>query len=253
MKYIICLAVLLLPLSCLAQLFDQIEGAVGLSVQSYTISEKTGFIKRAEGRDGAFHISILGRRFISSNPKFSYRYGIGFAREQLAFFPLMKVSDINGFASPGYDTLTVAEVGNWDWQFIAPADISYELFKQTDIYPPLIVLPGMRLRAGIENRFSFHRINTDVVIVKNYDEEKDYAYTIDNKDLRERLGSFYSDNITRYRLMADAGAEFFFYYVKIGAVAGAQYKMHLLSPVNSKIRRPSSFGAYIGISYRLGK
>lgn len=43
MKYIICLAVLFLPLSCLAQLFDQIEGAVGLSVQGYTISEKTGF------------------------------------------------------------------------------------------------------------------------------------------------------------------------------------------------------------------
>lgn len=236
MKYIFYLVVFFLPVSCMAQLFDQIEGTVGLSVQDYTITEKPGFIKQADGSDGPLHISVSGRKFISSNPKFSYRYGIGFAREYLGFFPLMKVSDINGFSKSGYDTLTVAEVSNRDWQFMVPVDISYELFKQTDIYPPLIVLPGMRLRAGIENRFTFKRINTDVIIVKNYIEQEEYAYTVDDKDLNESLSSFYSDNITRYRLMADAGIEFFYYYGKIGGVAGAQYKMHLLSPVKSKIQ-----------------
>ncbi|MDO5650472.1 MAG: hypothetical protein Q4G11_07695, partial [Gallicola sp.] len=229
---------------CRAQFFDQIEGTVGFSINEYTVEKMPGFTERTDGMDGQTYVAVLGRKFIKSNPKFSYRLGAGVARSFLSLYPIIRLNQLEGFNLPGYDTLTVGEVANWDWQFIVPADFAYELFKQKDIFPPFFVLPGMRLRAGIENRFTFNRINTDNIIVRDYNEKEGYGYLIEDNQLRERVSNYYSDYIKRYNLSADAGAEFFFYYVKIGGVLGIRYKQYLLSPVESKIHQRSSFDGY---------
>jgi len=244
---LITLALVFVPLFTYGQLVNELNFNLGFTVNTYDIKNTQGFSNATHIEEISLFISTLGKKNFSK--KLSFDYGFGINREYLGFNPFIKISDINSLETQNLDTLTIAEVGNWDWQFLLPLGISYKLFEQKDIFAPLIILPGMRLNAGIQNRITFNRINTDIVIIRNFDGEYGYYLVHDDESLNNHVSDYYSDKIKRYKLMMYFGLEFFYKYGAIGFLGGVKYNRYILSPIDFEIKNKGSMTGYIGLYY----
>lgn len=231
------------------QLINEVNSNLGFSVNAYATKKEQGFSTTANVEEFALFVNVLGKKNFSK--RVSFDYGFGFNREYLGLNPLIKVSDIIGLEGQDLDALMIAEVANWDWQFLFPLGISYKLFDQINILPPLIILPGMKLNAGIQNRVTFNRINTDNIIISNYDEMLVSGYEYYNKVLNKHVSDYYSDMFKYYKLTMYLGLEFLYKYGAAGLLGGIKFNGYVLSPLNCKIKNKGSLTGYIGLYYEL--
>ncbi len=238
---------MLCPVFGFGQIVNEVNMNLGFNGNSYKIIDKTGFSNTTYSSDLSLFIEVNARKYL--NKQFSYSVGIGLCKEFLGFDPFINIGEINRNELSNFGKLTVAEVANWDWQLQIPISISFELFGQSDNLP--IILPGMRLTAGLINKITFNRINTDNIILSEFDELKGYGYEYYDENLNNFISNYYSEQIKHYRLMMNLGIEFFSKVNTIGFLGGMKYNRHLTSPINSEIKNNFSMIGYIGIYYEI--
>lgn len=237
------------PIFGFGQLINEVNMDFGFNVNTYDIKNKVGFSNTISSEEISMFINVNARKYVTE--RFSYSVGIGINKEYIDFNPLINVGETNRNEISNFDTLTIAEVGNWDWQFQLPITISLELFDQIDIFPPIFIVPGMRLTTGLTNRITFNRINTDNIIISNFNEEMGYGYEYYDEKLNNDISKYYSEQIKHYRLMMNVGIEFFFEYNTIGFLGGVRYNRYILSPIDGAIKNKFSMIGYIGIYYEI--
>lgn len=233
------------------QVINEVLLDMGFNVNTYEIKSKSGFSNNSDAEEISVFINLLGRKKISE--KISCDSGFGISREILGFNPLIKVSEVKGLENSGLDTLTIAKIGNWDWQFQLPLSFSYKLYDQINVLPPLIIIPGVRITTGITNRITFDRINTDNIIINNYYETNGNSFEYFDENLNRKISDYYSKKIKSYNLMMDLGLEFFYKMKMAGFLGGIKYNRFLLSPLDCFIKNKFSMTGYIGICYEINR
>lgn len=231
----------------LGQLLDDLSLNVGYNLNTYEVFRKPEFSNNSIAEDQSRFLNIYGIKRI--NKRFSYDFGIGINNEKTILNPSVKVGEISRFANQNFDTLIVSEVKNWDLQLQLPLNISFKLYDQIDVLPPLLIFPGMRVVAGLNNRITIDRLNTDNKIqIKN---ERGYGEEYYNDKLNKDISNYYSENIRYYKLLLNLGFEMFYDFQDVGFLAGVKYSSYLLSPLNSKITNDFSITAYMGFYYKI--
>lgn len=233
------------------QNLNEIGGRLGFGISNYNIKEKIGLSKQTKASEVSLNFLLFNRNTFKKNDKFAWSYGLGVVREYLDFEPMIKFKEIPALKDFNLDTLLISEVANWEWQFSIPIDLSFKLFEQTDVIPNFFVIPGMRINVGIENRFTFNRINTDNFVLSYYDNYLNEGYEYYEETVNKQVSKYYSDNIPRYKLLMNAGIEFFSESDIFTAIGGLKFNYYLTSPINCSINKQFSMSAYIGICFSL--
>lgn len=187
------------------------------------------------------------------NELVSYSLGLGISKDYLTFDLYININEINYNEFSDYEILTVAKVSNWDWQLQVPISVSFKLIDQTDNHSVPIVIPGIRIVAGLINKITFNRINTDNITISGFHEEKGYRYEYYDENLNKIISNYYSEQIDHYRLMMNLGIEFFSKTNSIGFLGGWKYNRLLISPLNTEFKNNFSMIGYIGIYYEISR
>jgi len=233
----------------LAQPFDEVNMNLGFYGNSYEIKNKIGFSKTTNAEEISLFINVNAIEHL--NEQVSYSIGLGVSRDYLSFNPFIKVDEMNINELSDFKTLNIAKVANWEWQFQIPISVSFELIDQNDNPSVPIVIPGIRIAAGLINKVTFNRINTDNVTISGFDEEKGYGYEYYDENLNNVISNYYSEQIEHYRLMMNLGIEFFSKTNSIGFLGGWKYNRLIISPFNTDIKNDFSMIGYIGIYYEI--
>lgn len=240
---------MLYPILGLAQIADEVNMNLGFYGNSYEIKNKIGFSKTTNAEEISLFVNVNAREHL--NELVSYSIGLGISRDYLTFDPFININEINNNELSDYKTLTVAKVANWDWQLQVPISVSFELIDQTDNSSVPIVIPGIRITAGLINKVTINRINTDNIIISEYDEIKGYGYEYYEESLNNEISNYYSGQIGNYRLMMNLGLEFFSKTNTIGFIGGWKYNRLIISPFNTDIKNNFSMIGYLGIYYEI--
>jgi len=239
------------PVLGFGQIIDDIGLSFGSYLNMYDIEDKKGFSNATNSEEVSLFVDVSGKKYV--NDRVAYDVGLGVSREYLGFNPFINLTEVNSYKSSNFDTLTIAEVGNWDWQLRFRIGVSLDLFDQIDVLPPFITIPGMRLTAGLTNKITFNRINTDNIIIGSYDAVNRSGYEYYNESLNNSVSDYYSEHISYYKLMMNLGVEFFQIIGTMETLFGIKYTRHLISPVASDIKNKFAATIYIGLYYKINK
>ena len=243
--------ILLISITGFSQNVSEIGGRLGFSGNGFVVREKNGFSRKSDAVEISLFFTVNGRSDFQENQRVSVGYGLGIMREYLGFYPLISFKDIPPLQNLNADTLIVAEVANWDWQFTIPVDFSFQFFDQKDILPPFIVIPSMRINVGVENKFTFNRINTDNIVLHSFDEETGIGFEYYDELTNQRVSDYYSDKIKKFKVLGNVGLELFQQYSTFYATGGIKFNRYIFSPISSPIANRLSLSGYVGIFFQL--
>lgn len=175
------------------------EISLGMQYASFHLENNEGFnIDEKGGLEGYFNFFFDFNRVFKfkNDPKLNFRIGIGAARENLIFSPLVTLEEA-GISNT--DSIRVAEVENWEYQLLFPISISYE-------FPNLIKSGfGIRIILGVENRYRMFRARTENVLIANYSLGDDSGVVYENEQLSNKTNDHFSGFITPYSMQVNIG------------------------------------------------
>jgi hypothetical protein len=215
------------------------ELELGGQVSNFELKNNSGYI-RSEGLENGgyvnfyFHLNYV--KTINTKRNLNARLGIGLAREYLYFNPLVSLKEA-GVSE--LDSITIAEIGNWEYQFLVPLSITYEL-------PNIIKIGyGIRFYAGIENRFRIYRSGLDNVMVENYNVETNEGPIYSDMEFSKKINEKYSTHIKSFSVQANFGIALLTPKMISG---GIRINRIILPPFNNNQKLSTHFGMTVFIN-----
>lgn len=150
-----------------AQYFDGVGGTIGLRISEFSIQKKQSITEANLGYSSLYCIDLNLKKNLPVN-KLYFQTGINFSREQIVFFPLIKINDIPNFQTQFSDSFSVNEFRMWNYQFGIPIKLGMKLYKGWTDYFPILWIPAISIHVGVLNNFVFSKTYNDVLLLENF-------------------------------------------------------------------------------------
>jgi hypothetical protein len=250
-KIFLFLLLLILPKINYAQQINEFGGRVGFYLNEFNIHNTAGFSTESNGDLVALFIHLYGRSYLANSKRLSVFYGAGVSRDLLYFTPNISFQEINELKDLKSKDLWVSEVYSWSYKLNIPIGISYQLTRQINLLPPLIVIPGIRINAGLENYFTVKRIRTDNLVLEDYDDQKKMGYYYFDTEVNNRVSEFYKRGLRSTMVVPYLGLEFVQNGRQITYSAGFNVSSVFNSPISARTYNKIYTMAYVSLSHNV--
>lgn len=220
------------------QYVDRIGGSLGLRVSNFTLHSKKNITTTTPGYSSLYCLDLNLRRNVFTDVTFLYT-GINFAREQIGFYPLIKINEIPQFNTQFTDSFNVFEFRMWNYQIGIPLKFGLKLYKGWMDFFPLLWIPAININAGIINNFIVSKTYNDVILAENYGTTNEKEFF--DEAINRQVSSYYLKTIGNYNLIGQLGLDIYAPLTNFEFGFNLALNQYLTSPFSQKIDISNDF------------
>jgi hypothetical protein len=217
------------PVTCDAQYFEGIGGSAGFRISGFSVNSRQNVTTATEGYSSLYCADLILRKTVFNDRTFLLS-GINLSREQIGYYPLIKINEIPQFNTQFTDSFRVFEFRMWNYQIGIPLQFGFKLYKGWMDYFPFFWLPAINIHAGLLNNFVLAKTYNDVVLVENYFTPR--AVEFFDEPVNRQVSAYYLKTIGNYNLVGQVGIDLHARFTKIDFGFNLSVNKYLTSPFN---------------------